>query len=177
MHPPSWPHTPGDLQIHTHIFNHLVTWLTWNVTFTDSHIHAQTNASLLKLKSNTRGLPLPLYEVGRREIVTQCFSVTHSYIWDKEIKVTIISQEERFASTTLTFHILKPAFSFLLFGLSLTFYCFFDYMLYHCRLPLWVRPVWNLSACSRQVLTFACHFFLFWSCSTAPHKSILHFSF
>lgn len=177
MHPPSWPHTPGDLQIHTHIFNHLGTWLTWNVTFTDSHIHTQTNASLLKLKSNTRGLSLPLYEVGRREIVTQCFSVTHSYIWDKEIKVTIISQEERSASTTLTFHILKPAFSFLLFGLSLTFYCFFDYMLYHCRLPLWVRLVWNLSACSRQVVQPAIS-----SCSEAVPQlhtraySIFHFN-
>lgn len=67
--------------------------------------------------------------------------------------------------------------AFLLFGLSVTFYCFFDYMLYHCRLPLWVRPVWNLSACSRQVVQPAIS-----SCSEAVPQlhtracSIFHFN-
>lgn len=183
MHPPSWPHTPGDLQIHTHIFNHLGTWLTWNVTFTDSHIHTQTNTSLLKLKSNTRGLPLPLYEVGRREIVTvfQCDTFLHLRQRNKGHN-NFPGRAFRFYNTHLPYF--KTCFQFCSQA-PVTFsviWAFSDILLF-----LWLHALSlqtpTLSQAGLESVSMqqaggpACHFFLFWSSSTAPHKSILHFSF
>lgn len=142
-HPPSWPHTPGDLQIQTHTLTHSVAGCIYPVGFPQSNICIMhTNASLFKTQGKHKGAPFSLVRrKRRREIVTlptvfQCDTFLHVRQRNKG--------HNNFPGREFHFHILKPAFSFvhklqssvLLFGLSVTFYRFFDYMLHHCRVPL-----------------------------------------